>query len=721
MKNDKKKSDKKKGVLRLCAYVGLPLWGAFAAAAEPLAEAVSPDGRNEIRLYADPLRYEVRRDRSILVAPTPVNLRVGGQDLAAHDVRPLSVIACTSLGTLATPVYKKAFVNLAANGCRADFGDWGIALAARDDGVAYRFELKFSETVRIDGETAGVTLPSDAADCIVCYEQSGQSGCEEAVSQGLAAKDIACRRLYLPFVYTVDGKTVAVTESDVCDYPIWDLQRVSTNALSFAGQFAPWPTAFVNDSGVDRAKGAAREIHWRVTARADYLVETAGTRTLPWRVFVLADEPSGLMEGDAVMALARPAEEGADFSWVKPGKVAWEWWNDWDNQGKAKGCNTETYERFIDFAARSGVEYVILDAGWSLGHDVWRFNPAVDVPHLIAYGAARNVGLILWMGWAQADGDEERVAAHFAKLGAKGFKVDFMDRGDAVAERFLWTFADACARNRMVIDYHGAHRPTGLSRAYPNVLNYEGVHGLEMMKIFSGEKDILGHDVRICYSRMVAGPLDYTPGAMDNYPFAQYPRMDPKSIDWSRPETWQGTDFWRNPGSVGTRARQMAMMALYEAPLQMLCDSPTKYERERECFAFMAKIPTVWDEVKALGGTPGTYAALARRKGGVWYAAAVGNAAAQTVRFETAFLGAGAWTAEIFRDADDAEADPRRYVHETRAVRAGDALAFPLAPGGGLVVRFTRTERAGSQALVVNGEGAKTQRRERDDSTERTR
>ena len=673
------------------ALGGLPLKGMPAVSPEPVATAVSPDGRNEIRLYAAPLRYEVRRDGAVLVVPTPVNLRVGGRELASRDARPLSVAARTSTGTLTTPVYKKASVDLAANGCWADFGNWALALVARDDGVAYRFELKFPETVRIDGETAGVTVPSGEASCVAYYEISGQSGCEEAVSQGLAAKDIACRRLYLPFVYTVGGKTVAVTEADVCDYPVWDLQRVSTNELAFAGQFAPWPTAFANDSGIDRAKGAAREIQWRVTARADYLVETAGTRTLPWRVFVLADEPSELMEADIVRTLARPAAADADFSWVKPGKVAWEWWNDWDNQGKAAGCNTGTYERFIDFAASNGVEYVILDEGWSLGHDIWRFNPAVDVPHLIAYGAARDVGLILWMGLAQADGDEERVASHFAKLGAKGFKVDFIDRGDAAAERFLWKFAAACARNRMVIDYHGVHRPTGLSRAYPNVLNYEGVHGLEMMKIFSGERDILGHDVRICYSRMVAGPLDYTPGAMDNYPFAQYPRMDRKTIDWNDPKTFRETRLWRNPGSTGTRARQMAMLVLYEAPLQMLCDAPTKYARERECFSFMAAIPTVWDDIKALGGTPETYAALARRKGDVWYVAVIGNAAAQTVRLDTAFLGAGTWTAEIFRDADDAETNPRHYVHETEIVRSGEVRTFRLAPSGGFVARFTRT------------------------------
>lgn len=672
--------------------VGAGEWTFKVAADSPLAVAVSPDGRNEIRLWDNPLRYDVRRDGVTLVAKTPIGLRVNGRELA-DDARARAVVARPVSGTLATPVYRKASVDLSANGQSVDFGDWGLALAARNDGVAYRFELKFDGTVRIDNETAGVTLPSGDAACLVNYEQSGNSGCEESVSQGLRANAIESRRLYLPFVCTTGGKTVAVTEAGVRDYPIWDLQR-RADTQTYDGRFAPWPTAFANDAGVDRRKGAARQIHWRVTAKADYLVETAGTRALPWRVFALADEPRGLLESDIVMALAPAAADGADFSWVKPGKVIWEWWNDWGNKGQAAGCTTKTYEQFIDFAAQHGLEYVILDEGWSVKGDIWKFNPAVDVPHLIAYGAARNVGLILWMGWAQAEGDEARVAAHFAAMGAKGFKVDFMDRGDAAAERFLWTFADACARHRLVLDYHGAHRPTGMSRAYPNVLNYEGVHGLEMMKIFSGEADILAHDVRICYSRMLAGPLDYTPGAMDNYTFARYPRMDRKTIDWARPETWKGTRFWRHPGSVGTRARQMAMIALYEAPLQMLCDAPAKYVREAECLAFIAAIPTVWDDVKALDGTPESHVALARRTGRDWYVAAIGNGSAQTVRMDTSFLGEGVWKAEVFRDAEDADENPMHYVHETRMFRAGEAWTVRLAAGGGFVARLTRAAPA---------------------------
>ena len=297
----------------------------------------------------------------------------------------------------------------------------------------------------------------------------------------------------------------------------------------------------------------------------------------------------------------------------------------------------------------------------------------MDVPAIIEYADKKGVGVILWMAWAQAYGAEEKVAEHFSKLGAKGFKVDFMDRGDADVASFLEKFAAACARHRMVVDYHGVYRPVGLSRTYPNVLNYEGVHGLEYMKLYRGE-DMMANDVAAFFLRMTAGPMDYTPCAMDNYRIGEY-RGDAT-----------------NPGSIGTRCRQMAMMALYEAPLQMLCDAPTKYERNAECLSFMARTPVVWDSVVGLGGSPETFAAVARKaRDGAWYAAGISNRDPRTFAFATDFLADGEWRADIFRDADDSADEPTHYVHEAKDVHAGETLSFRMAPGGGFVVRFTRS------------------------------
>ena len=650
----------------IAAALGCLLASGMSHGAE--CNAVSPDGRNEIRLSTAPLAYEVTRDGVVVVAKSEIGMRVDGSCLEPRTS--CSVRKERKSGFVEMPVYKKSRIDLSGNETFVDFGDWGVRLVARNDGVAYRFEIKRPGRIRVDCEKASVAIPDAEATCWANFT-SGY-GCEESITETLKAKDLGSHGMaYLPLTYSVGGKVVSVTESDVHDYPIWNLTRGDEGAgARLDADFAKWPVAFVNNSNVDRAAGASRERHWHVAKRADYLVETDGTRTFPWRTFVLSDRPMALVENDIVVALARPQVTG-DFSWVKPGKVAWDWWNCWDNKGEEAFCTTAGYKRFIDFAAKNGVEYVIMDEGWSANLDIWRFSPRVDVPEVIRYGREKDVGIILWMAWAQIDGDEARVAEHFSKLGAVGFKVDFMDRGDAACERFLWTFAEECRKNRMLLDYHGAHHPTGMSRAYPNVLNYEGVRGLEQMKCYTGDYDFLANDVKEMFCRFVAGPADYTPGAMDNYRIGEY----------------SGNN--QNPGSLGTRSRQMAMMALYDAPLQMLCDAPTKYERNMECFSFMAKTPVVWADVVGLAGSPDTMASLARKsRDGAWYAAGFTNAKARSYTLDTSFLGEGEWAAEIFRDAADSDREPTHYIHEKRSVKAGERIAIDMMPGGGFVVRF---------------------------------
>lgn len=652
---------------------------------QPTATAISPDGKNEIRLWTSPLAYEVVREGTVMVAKTEIGMKVDGQCLNGLGAKPV-VTSEKKCGTIDTPVYKKAKVDLAGNETVVDFGSWSVRLAARNDGVAYRFETKKGGQITVNCEKAALTIPDEDATCTV-YRTAAYA-CEESVPETMKAREIVTpgeagkrnKMVYLPLVYEIDGKIIAVTESDVCDYPIWNMRRTAAEGVAFAPDFAHWPekTYRVNWNTSARLAEGGRKIN--IEKMTDYLVKTDGTRTFPWRTFILTDRYAGLCEADIVYALAR-GKANCDFSWVKPGKVAWDWWNAWDNQGEEKGCNTKTYKRFIDFAAKTGVEYIIMDEGWSETLNIWKFHPNVDVAEVIRYGNEKGVGVILWMAWAQVYGDEERVASHFAKLGAKGFKVDFMDRGDADVECFLWKFADACARHKMVVDYHGMHRPTGMSRAYPNVLNYEGIHGLEQMKFYKGQ-DMVGNDVMAFFMRLTAGPMDYTPGAMDNYPVGTYVPMkqDPER------------KFRDNPGSEGTRCHQMAMMAAYEAPLQMLSDSPTKYEKNLECFSFMAATPVVWADTVGLGGCPESCAAVARKaKDGSWYAAALANRKGGDFVLDTSFLGSGDWKAEIFRDAADSDKVPTNYVRERgTAVKAGAKLFFRMAPGGGFIVRFTK-------------------------------
>ena len=670
---------RKLSLLGALALAGCCFWGENAK--EPVS-AVSPDGRNEIRLWKSPLAFEVRRGGTVVVAKSEIGMKVDGKCLV--PCASCSVQKEVKSGFVETPIYKKARIDLSGNETFADFGDWGVRLAARNDGVAYRFETKMPGRIKVDCEKATVNVPDAAARS--CVYRTDRFGCEESVptigpTGKIANVGKGNGMVYLPFTYSLaDDTTVAVTDADVRDYPVWYLKRTEGGAgVGFKSVFAGWPKKTHRAGGWDSGKAITSGGRWVVVdEHADYLVETEGTRTFPWRAFVLGGAPKALCESDLVQALSAP-RANLDFSWVKPGKVAWDWWNAFDNRGD-EGCNTKTYERFIDFAAKTGVEYVIFDEGWSETLNIWKFHANVDVPHLIDYANKKGVGIILWMAWAQIVGDEERVASHFAKLGAKGFKVDFMDRGDAEVERFLWTFADACARNRMVIDYHGAHRPTGMSRAYPNVLNYEGIHGLEQMKWHRGGYDFMQNDVAAFFVRQAAGPMDYTPGAMDNYPVGGYPK---------KTETFNP---YVNPGSVGTRCHQMAMMVLYEAPLQMLSDSPTKYEKNMESFSFMAATPVVWADTVGLGGCPRKFAAAARKaKDGSWYAAAINSSEARDYALDTSFLGGGKWTMEIFRDAADADTVPAHYVHERgKIVKAGEKIPLRMSKGGGFAVKFTK-------------------------------
>ena len=649
--------------------------------------AVSPDGRNKIRFYLRPMAYEVLRDGKVVVAKSRISLRIDGMRLARESEETTPVVSTGRvMGKFFPSVYKKHKVFSSAYETKVDYEKWGVRIVARDDGVAYRFETRFKDRIRVNGERADFAIPDRNAKCWVHF--TDRFGCEETKCQTLAAQDVKMdtgkrRMVYPPFVYRTGGTTVAVLESDVWDYPVrnFDEAEPCSGGVAFKSVFAGWPKR--EHHAAKRDKVLEQGGRWvRVDKHADWLVETDGTREFPWRVFALADKSIQLVESDIVYALARPSSADDDFSWVKPGKVAWDWWNAFDNKGTEKGCTTATYRRFVDFAAENGVEYVIMDEGWSEDLNIWKFSPRVDVPKIISYANSRGVGIILWMSWAQVVGDEDRVAEHFSKLGARGFKVDFMDRGDAEVERFIWKFAESCRKNRMLLDYHGSHHPTGLHRAYPNVLNSEGVHGLEQMKWSDGNADILANDVNICYTRMTAGPMDYTPGAMDNYAVGKFP----KTAGNERLRR----QMYVSPGSLGTRCRQMAMMALYDAPLQMLCDSPTKYERNMECFSFMAATPTTWDETIGLFGSPDTCAVVARRKGDVWYVAGITNAEGRYYTLDTSFLPEGEWIMEIFRDAYDSGDKGASYSHARLGMRQGESMVVRMAPGGGFIARFTK-------------------------------
>lgn len=661
---------------------------AAAFACSLSAETVSvrsPDGANEIRVNTEPnLSVEILRNGKRLSGPNAVALTIAGKGTLgiAPKLKDSKDTSCKG-NVVATPVYKKASIDEAAQSRRLFFADdWGLDIAARDDGVAYRFFTAMNGRIKVLDETAELAF-ADASQCVYAALNNGGGegdplqcsweGVYERRTVGAAPTNSAKNIWYAPITFEFDRAAMCVTETDLRDYAGWNYARDARDERKLVGVFARYPgkTRFY-DWHMKYTDHPTR--YQRVQSREAFIAETDGTRTFPWRVFMLADNVAKLVESDIVYALASPSAIG-DASWIRPGKVAWDWWCRWNVIGVdfRAGCNTKTYEYFIDFAQKTGVEYVIFDEGWSKRLQIFEFNPEVDVPHLVKYANERGVGIILWAAWAQFLGREEEVASHYAEMGVKGFKIDFMDRDDQAMVNFLEKMAAVAAKHKLLVDYHGMYKPSGIQRRYPNVLNFEGVHGLENCKWGKTCGEYMPvKDCTLVFTRMLAGPMDYTPGAMRNV----------------LREAWRPTPA--TPGAPGTRVHQMALMTLFEAPLQMLCDSPSQYLANQECFAFMSKMPTTWDDTRALGGEMDGYAALARRKGDAWYAAAICGWNKKTIAIDTSFLGSGAWKAEIFADGVNADRDATDYAHKTVTVQAGQKIPVKFAPGGGWTARFTR-------------------------------
>ena len=470
--------------------------------------------------------------------------------------------------------------------------------------------------------------------------------------------------IFLPaVVHANDGMNICFTETNLDDYPGMYLYN-GDGGTSLEGRFAPYPLRC--------EPGGYNNIEVLVKERADYIARIEGPRTLPWRIAVVGTD-AGLAASDLSWLLAEPSKID-DTSWIRPGKVAWDWWNAWNISGVdfRAGINTETYEYYIDFAASQGIEYVIMDDGWAARHgeDLFEINTDIDLRRIIDYAASKNVGIILWAGYWAFDRDMERVCKHYAEMGVKGFKVDFMDRDDQLMTAFNYRAAETAARYGLVLDLHGTHKPAGLNRTWPNVLNFEGVHGLEQMKWSAATIDQMKYDATIPFIRQVAGPMDYTQGAMRNASRGNY-----------RP-------VHSEPMSQGTRCRQLAEYVVFESPITMLCDSPSNYMKEPECFAFMASVPTVWDETVALTGSVGEYIAIARRSGDTWYIGAMTDWTPRELELDLSFIGNGNYDVESFADginADRAARDFRKTVSELPQDRR---LKIRMAPGGGYAARI---------------------------------
>lgn len=480
-----------------------------------------------------------------------------------------------------------------------------------------------------------------------------------------------------------EGKKAVVMEADVENYPgMYLLKGTSTtasashasSAYSLHAAFPPYP--------LKEAIGGYNRLNLVPTERANYIAEKV-TR-LPWRIVLVTDEDKQLVGNDIAKLLGAKCRI-KDTSWIKPGKVAWDWWNNTNITGVdfRAGINTETYKYFVDFAKKNGLEYIIIDEGWSDPEDLLIFSDKMDMAGIINYAKQNGVGVILWSSWRNLiqRGHEkmEEIMKYYGDMGVKGFKVDFFDRDDQKAINSVYEVAECAAKHHLLLDFHGM-RPFGVQFAYPNIVNFEGVKGLENSKweprVGDGPlHDQPRYDVTIPFLRALPGCFDYTPGAMMNAVRSQF--------------------FGNNdhPMSQGTRVHQMAMYTIFDAPLQMLADSPTKYMQNQECTDFIAQIPTVYDQVVPLDGKLGEYVVVAKRKGARWYIAAMNNWQARDLTVDLSLLIKMNETnnkleklngrANIFADGINADREATDYKHTQRQINSDDKLQIHLAPGGG--------------------------------------
>ncbi len=622
----------------------------------------SPDKRIEVKVENDQkIRFSVTLNGNVLISPSSISLKLADGSILGQD----AVVDETQrqmINNIITPVVKQKSETITeyCNELRLIFEeDFNLVFRAYNEGVAYRFETRFDDQIRIASEE--VTFNFVSNDTAFFPEEESMMSHNERLYEKLTFGEMTPGSFCsLPvLINTYSGNHVLITEADLSDYPgLW--LEVNENQ-TFSGILP----------GVALEEEQQNDRNVRISKVADYIAETQGSRTYPWRVMVIGENDADLILNQMVFILSKPLQL-EDPSWIKPGKVAWDWWNALNLYGVdfKSGINTETYKYYIDFASKYGIEYIILDEGWYELGDLMSINPDIDMEQLLAYGEEKNVGIILWVVWKTLEDQLETALDQFEEWGVKGIKVDFMQRDDQWMVNYYWKIAEEAAKRKLLVDFHGSYKPSGLRRAYPNVLTREGVRGLEHCKW--SDQFVPGHEVTIPFIRMIAGPMDYTPGAMNNAQRRNYRPINAR------------------PMSMGTRCHQLAMYVVFESPLQMLADSPSNYLREPECMAFLEKVPTVWDETVVLHAKVEDYVAIARRLGEEWYVGVMTDENARTFDIDLSFLDSGDYTMDSYQDGINANSYGSDYKRTISTVSRDQHVQIELARGGGWTARIVK-------------------------------
>ncbi|CDF19070.1 glycoside hydrolase family 97 [Phocaeicola vulgatus CAG:6] len=661
MKNNKKLC---LAILSLLLLIG----NASLAAKEKKYVLSSPDGTLKVEIsVGNELAYQVMHGNDTILSHSNIGLVLENGTIVGKTPRITGERRRKIKDNIESPFYR--FKEFVATGNELDLklkGGFGIIFRAYNEGVAYRFYTTQSSDIIIKEEQAEFNFKEDYT-AYLPYTTNDKKPMAMAYQNVYDITPLSKAQPKLAFLpVTVDCGSVKLTllESDLEAYPGMFVQS-QQGKYGLKGVFAPYP--------------AKTDFYpWRkqeyVTETTDFISRSRGSRSYPWRVLAITEKDTDMPVNNLVYALASPNRIG-DTSWIKTGKVAWDWWNDWNLKGvpfKA-GINMDTYKYYIDFASRNGLEFIVLDEGWydPKSGDMLTVIPELDLTELIAYGKSKGVEIVLWTVFNVLDSQLEAACKKYADMGIKGFKVDFLDRDDQTAVEMVYRIAEMTARYKLTLDLHGIYKPTGINRTYPHIINFESVFGMEEVKWTDIKNNMPLYDVTFPYIRMMAGPVDYTPGAMRNATKA----------DWRA--------MYYTPASMGTRCHQLAAYIVHDSPFTMLCDAPTNYLNEQECVDFIASLPVEVDSTFIASGELGKYIVTVRKKDVNWYIGGMTNWDERDVQLDFSFLPEGmSYTAVLFKDGVNANKQAEDYRKETIRIDKDSRLTLHLASGGGFAMKL---------------------------------
>lgn len=661
MKNNKKLC---LAILSLLLLIG----NASFAAKEKKYVLSSPDGTLKVEISAgNELAYQVMHGNDTILSHSNIGLVLENGTIVGKTPRITGERRRKIKDNMESPFYRfKEFVACCNELDLKLKGGFGIIFRAYNEGVAYRFYTTQSSDIIIKEEQAEFNFKEDYT-AYLPYTTNDKKPMAMAYQNVYDITPLSKAQPKLAFLpVTVDCGSVKLTllESDLEAYPGMFVQS-QQGKYGLKGVFAPYP--------------AKTDFYpWRkqeyVTETTDFISRSRGSRSYPWRVLAITEKDTDMPVNNLVYALASPNRIG-DTSWIKTGKVAWDWWNDWNLKGvpfKA-GINMDTYKYYIDFASRNGLEFIVLDEGWYApkSGDMLTVIPELDLPELIAYGKSKGVEIVLWTVFNVLDSQLEAACKKYADMGIKGFKVDFLDRDDQTAVEMVYRIAEMTARYKLTLDLHGIYKPTGINRTYPHIINFESVFGMEEVKWTDIKNNMPLYDVTFPYIRMMAGPVDYTPGAMRNATKA----------DWRA--------MYYTPASMGTRCHQLAAYIVHDSPFTMLCDAPTNYLNEQECVDFIASLPVEVDSTFIASGELGKYIVTVRKKDVNWYIGGMTSWDERDVQLDFSFLPEGmSYTAVLFKDGVNANKQAEDYRKETIRIDKDSRLTLHLASGGGFAMKL---------------------------------